>query len=110
VESLPGQRLVAVLPVEQDLTLLGQVDVTWQAELQLYRSDQIGVATTDGSLEELLGVLVVDHLRHTGRCLTANTHQTALWFALQRQRITGEQSLALSNIMTTMKGCQGVKV
>ena len=105
MESLPGQGLVAVFPVEQDLTLLGQVDVTRQAELQLHRSDQVGVSSIDGSLEELLGVLVVDHLRHTGCCLTAHTHQMGFVTCLAAAE-DHARTLSLSKAMITMKGCQ----
>ena len=71
--GLPGEGLVAAVPVDKHLALLGQVDVAWQAELQLHRGDQVGVAPPHRRLEQLPGVLVVDHLRHTGCCLTATT-------------------------------------
>ena len=69
--SLPGEGLVAGLPVEQDLALLGQGNVAGQAEVQLHRRDQVGVAPADGSLKGVLSVLVVHHLGHTDGCLTA---------------------------------------
>lgn len=73
---MPGECLVAGLPVEEDLALLGQDYVAWQAEVQLHRGDQVGVAPADGSLEHVLGVLVVDDLCHCGSGITA--HQTQL--------------------------------
>lgn len=68
---MPGECLVAGLPIEQDLALLGQDYVAWQAEVQLHWGDQVGVAPADGSLEGVLGVLVVDDLCHCGSGITA---------------------------------------
>lgn len=68
---MPGECFVAGLPIEQDLALLGQDYVAWQTEVQLHWGDQVGVATADGSLKHVLGVLVVDDLCHCGSSITA---------------------------------------
>ena len=52
--------------------MAGQIHVARQAEVQLHGSDEVGVSATDGPLEQVLGVLVVDHLRHPRGCLAAH--------------------------------------